>query len=97
MITWGGKVTQIRATFARRAAAFEEDGGLSYDGDAGEKVKLPRSLQRRYTTKRRGLISLDEPAVKDEDLSFNRRKKKTFWQLTLREKVDIAGDVFLEK
>ena len=60
-------------------------------------MKIPVNLWRRYTAKRRGLISLDKPAVKDEDLSFSRRKNKTFHQLTLQQKVDIAGDVFLEK
>ena len=56
LIAWGLKITQIRAGFASRAAPFEENGGEPYDGAGGEIVRLPRSLQRRYTTKRRGLV-----------------------------------------
>ena len=97
LIAWGERVSLIRAGFASSAAKLEEGGGVSYTGAGGKVVKVPERLNRRYTRKRRGLEQPEKTAQGDDDMDFDRIKKRSFAQLTFQEKMEMASDVFIDK
>ena len=60
-------------------------------------IELPKKLHRRYTQKRRGMESFKEPFVRDEDQVYSRSKKRKFDSLTMKEKLGIINDLYLDE